>query len=154
MDIWVAITLIVFGLIFLVLEIFVFPGIGISGIVGIISLIAGVLISFKISTNYGMLASVSSLAIAGFALWFSVKSKAFSKMFLSQEIDGKVNLNHLSEVTVEQEGISISRIAPMGKARFNDYYCEVTSWEGFIDEHTPIKIVKIDNNTIFVTPKI
>ncbi len=152
MDIWVAITLVIFGLLFLVLEVFVFPGVGISGIVGVLALGAGVIIAFKIDTLLGVITLFGALIGASIMVWLSIKYHAFSKMFLSKSIDSKVDVNHATELKVGEVGISISRLAPMGKARFNNMYSEVSSWTGFIDQNVPIEIVKINDNTIFVSP--
>ena len=152
MDIWVAIALVLFGLLFLVLEVFVFPGIGISGIVGILALGAGVIMAFKINTNLGYLTLTGALVGASLMVWLSIKYNAFSTMFLSKSIDSKVRVNHIAELKVGDKGKTISRLAPMGKVRFGEYYSEVSSWDGFVDEQTDVEIVKIDNNTIFVSP--
>lgn len=151
MDIWLAILLISFGLIFLVLEIFVFPGIGISGIIGLISLGIGVYISFRLSTNLGVIMLTSSLVGTSILVYLSVKLDVFSKFSLAKNIDSKVDVNYFSELSLDDEGITISRLAPMGKARFGSKYLEVSSFEGFIEENTPIKISKLSDHTIFVS---
>jgi len=152
MDIWVALTLIFFGLLFLVLEVFVFPGVGVSGIVGILALGAGVFIAFKINTFTGMTTLSGTLISSSILVWLSMKYNAFSKMFLSKSIDNKIEVNHLADLKQGDTGKTISRLAPMGKARFGNMYSEVTSWDGFIDEDTDVSIVKINDNTIFVSP--
>ena len=152
MDIWVAVTLVLFGLLFLVLEVFIFPGVGISGIVGILALGIGVFMAFKIDTYAGIATLTGALIGSSIMVWLSIKYDAFSKMFLSQNIDSKVRVNHIAELKIGDEGVTVSRLAPMGKVRFGNMYSEVSSWEGFVDEKTDVKIVKIDNNTIFVSP--
>ena len=152
MDIWVAITLVIFGLLFLVLEVFIFPGVGISGLVGILSLGAGVFMAFKIDTFTGIITLTVALLGSSIMVWLSMKYNVFSKMFLSKSIDSKIQVNHLAELKEGDHGQTVSRLAPMGKVRFGNLYSEVTSWDGFIDEHTDVTIVKINDNTIFVSP--
>jgi len=152
MDIWVAILLVVFGLLFLVLEVFVFPGVGVSGLVGIIALSVGVYIAFQLNFETGLTVLGGSVVGTSVMIYLSVKYDSFSMMSLNTEINSKVDVNHLSELKVGDTGTTISRLAPMGKARFEEMYAEVSSWDGFIDENTPIKIEKIKDNTIFVSP--
>jgi membrane-bound ClpP family serine protease len=154
MDIWVALLLVSFGLLFLVLEVFVFPGVGISGLVGILALGAGVTMAFMQDTYLGMLTLGGSLIGTSILIYLSIKFDTFSIMSLSTQIDSKVQVNHLKELKVNDEGVTISRLAPMGKARFGNMYSEVSSWNGYVEENTPIKIEKIKDNTIFVTSLI
>lgn len=154
MDIWIAVVLVVFGIIFLLLEIFVFPGIGVTGIVGTISLIAGVIIAFNQGTEMGMYTLGGVMLSVGVLIYVSVKTDTMSRMALLKNIDSKVEMNEMSKLQVGEEGITVSRLAPMGKARFGNVYTEVSSWEGFIDENTPIRIEKFIDNTIFVSPII
>jgi membrane-bound ClpP family serine protease len=144
--------LVSFGLIFLVLEVFVFPGVGLSGALGIVSLTAGVIIAFKLDTYLGLFTLGGSLVGTTILVYFSIKYDTFSIMSLTTNIDSKVDVNHLGELQVHDEGISISRLAPMGKAQFKNLYSEVSSQEGFIEENTPIFISNIKNNTIYVSP--
>ena len=154
MDIWVALLLVSFGLLFLVMEVFVFPGVGISGLVGILALGAGVTMAFMQDTYLGMLTLGGSLIGTSILIYLSIKFDTFSIMSLATQIDSKVQVNHLKELNINDEGVSISRLAPMGKARFGNMYSEVSSWNGYIEENTPIKIEKIKDNTIFVTSLI
>ena len=151
MDIWVAITLIIFGLIFLLLELFIFPGVGVSGILGIASVISGIVIAFYLDTTIGYLALLGSGIGVGLAAYLAFKFDSLSLMALKKEIKSKVNSNHLTDLKVHDEGISISRLSPMGKAQFSDFMVEVHSYNGFIDENTKIRIEQIKDNTIFVT---
>ena len=151
MDIWVALILIAFGLLFLVLEVFVFPGFGVSGVVGLLALGAGVIIAFQINFTVGMYTLGGTLVGTIILIYLSIRFDTLSKIALLKNIDSKVDVNHLSDVKLNEEGVSVSRITPMGKARFGNYYVEVSAWSGFIEENQPIKIIKISNNTIYVS---
>ena len=151
MDIWVAILLIVFGLIFLLLEFFVFPGVGISGLLGVISLVSGIVIAFYLNTFTGYVAFLGSGIAVGILTYIAYKFDTLSMMSLKREIKSKVAVNHLEDLKVNDEGVTISRLAPMGKAQFSNYLVEVQSYDGFVDENTKIRIELIKDNTIFVT---
>lgn len=154
MDIWVAVILLVFGVIFLLLEIFVFPGLGVTGVVGLISLILGVIIAFNQSTEAGMYTLGGVLVSVSVLIYISIKTDTLSTMALSKNIDSKVEMNEMTKLKIGEEGVTVSRLAPMGKARFGNVYSEVSSWEGYIEENTPVRIEKFIDNTIFVSPII
>jgi membrane-bound ClpP family serine protease len=151
MDIWVALVLVIFGLIFLVLEVFIFPGVGISGIVGFIALTAGVVMAFMLDTHLGVYMLIGAAVGSSILAYLAVKFDTFSLMALKRQIDSKVEVNHLKDLKLNDLGTTISRLAPMGKAQFGAFMVEVSSYDGFIDENSPIKIEKIKDNTIFVT---
>jgi membrane-bound ClpP family serine protease len=73
-------------------------------------------------------------------------------MFLSKEITSTVDENHNIGFKIGEQGNTISRLAPMGKARFADKYVEVSSWDGFVDPNVAVEIVQIIDNTIYVSP--
>ena len=43
-------------------------------------------------------------------------------------------------------------LAPMGAARFGDNVVEVKALEGMLDPGTPVKVVLIEDNKIYVRP--
>jgi membrane-bound ClpP family serine protease len=71
---------------------------------------------------------------------------------LETEIDSKVNVPD-TNLAVGMEGQSISRLAPAGKAVFNNTTEEVFSQQDFIDENQQVVITKIEGNKIIVKLK-
>lgn len=55
-------------------------------------------------------------------------------------------------LSVGDRGITVTRLAPMGTARFNDETAEVTALEGMTDPGVEVEVVLIDDNKIFVRP--
>ncbi|MCC8142562.1 MAG: NfeD family protein [Tannerellaceae bacterium] len=51
------------------------------------------------------------------------------------------------------EGITLSRLAPIGKATINGIVVEAKSEEGFIDEEVPLVVVHVDGYNVIVTEK-
>ena len=129
-----------------------FPGIGISGIVGILALGAGVFWAFKVDTYVGVSVMAGSLVITSIFVWLSIKYDVFSAMFLSKEITSTIDKNGSDQLQIGEKGVTTSRLAPMGKARFAEKYVEVTSWDGFVDSNVTVEIIQINDNTIYVSP--
>lgn len=151
---WVIIiTIILIGIIGLVLEFLVIPG-GIVGIVSGLIIAGGIGLSYYhfgvTAGNITLVATVVAI-LAGIVLL--LRSRTWKKLMLNTQIDSKVNEIDSAKIAVGQEGVSVSRLAPGGKALFNGEIVEVSSSRDFIDENCPIIISKIEGNKITVKLK-
>ncbi|HPE39593.1 MAG TPA: NfeD family protein [Bacteroidales bacterium] len=148
----VIIFLILIGVLALVLELFALPG-AIVGIVGSLFIIAGVVLSY---IQYGALAGNLTLLATGLLIIVTVvlflRSKTWKKITLTTQIDGKMNIQP-SSLQEGMEGVTISRLAPSGKAIINNEMIEVFSSLDFIDQNMPIVITKIEGSKIIVKLK-
>ncbi len=150
----VVVTLILIGLAFLLLEILVIPGTGVAGIVGFIVLGIGVWQGYSYygdTTGHWILGGTILGTVA--VLAYSLRAKTWRRVALNSEIDSRVNL--IDEVNLKRgdEGKTVSRLAPSGKAMFNNEFCEVHTFGAFIDPGKAIIIEKIEDHKIFVKPK-
>jgi len=146
----VIIPLIIFGLLLVLLEIFILPGM-VAGIIGGLLVVLGVYQSYA---SYGVLAGTitlfSTIAIFVVAMILFFKSGTWKKVALSEVIDGKMNTID-SIIQPGDKGKTISRLAPMGKAFINNEYYEVSTNSEFVDENEDIVVIKIEGNKIFVS---
>ncbi len=152
---WILIlTIIVIGLALLLLEILVVPGTTIVGLVGLAMLAFGVLSTYtSFGTTAGTLVLIGTLVFSVTALVLALKSETWKKAMLGSEMNGRVNTIEENKVQAGDEGITISRLNPMGKALINEEYYEVTSRDNLIDQNTPIVVSKVDGNKIIVKSK-
>jgi membrane-bound ClpP family serine protease len=149
----IAILLIV-GFLFLLLEILVLPGTGISGIIGLALIAIGTWQAFAIyGVKAGVFTLIGSLVLSVLSLSIALKSGTWNKASLSSRIDSRVNVVETDKVKVGDFGKTISRLAPMGKAMINGLYWEVRSNGTLIDEGSEIEVIKIENNRIIVKLK-
>jgi len=150
----VVVTLILIGMAFLLLEILVIPGTGVAGIIGFIVIGIGV---WQAYTYYGAFTGHWVLAgtIAGtvLVLAYSLRAKTWRRIALKSEIGSRVNLINEDKLKTGDEGKSISRLAPGGKALIKGEYVEVRTMGEFIDQDEEIIIEKIEDHKIFVKPK-
>ena len=147
------ILLILLGLLLLLIEFAVIPGITIAGIGGFLMLIGSVYIAFKEYGNFaGFITLIVVLIAAPAIIYYFFKSKQGKKMILESSIDGKVETINEEKLKVGDIGKSIGRLAPTGKVKVNGEVVEAQSTGSFIDHQTEIKIVKILTNKIIVEP--
>ena len=83
---------------------------------------------------------------------FFFRYKTWKPLMLKTEIDSKVNVLD-QNITVGMEGKTVSRLAPAGKAIFENIMEEVFSQNDFIDENQQVVITKIEGNKIIVKLK-
>ncbi|MFU8844287.1 MAG: NfeD family protein [Bacteroidales bacterium] len=149
----IAILLIV-GFLFLLIEILVLPGTGISGIIGLALIAIGIWQAFAVyGVKAGTITLVVSVVLSVVSLSIALKSDTWKRASLSSRIDSRVNEVETDKVKVGDSGKTISRLAPMGKALINGIYWEVRSNGSLIDEGSEIEVIKIENNRIIVKLK-
>lgn len=153
--IWlVVLSLIVVGIIFLLLEILVVPGATVVGLFGVGLVIAGIVVSFNhYGVETGVITLVGALVISLVAIGVALRSNTWKKAMHSSVLEGRVNVVGADKVVKGDEGLSITRLNPMGKALIKDEYYEVRSKDNLIPENTPIVVVKVEGNKIIVKPK-
>jgi membrane-bound ClpP family serine protease len=153
--IWVIVlSLIVVGIVFLLLEILVVPGTTLVGLLGLAMLIAGVVVSFNhYGTQVGVMTLIGALIFSLVSIALALKSNTWKKAMLGAELDGRVNIVDVEKVAAGDEGVTVTRLNPMGKALIRENYYEVSSKDNLLGENTPIVVVKVDGNKIIVKPK-
>jgi len=146
----IILVLIALGVIFILLELLVVPGTTFIGVIGLVALILGVYQTFAIyGTGWGIIALVGTSLFSIAMLVLSLRSKTWTKAMLATSIDSKID-QVKENVKIGDEGISISRLTPMGTARFGNHFIEVSTFGDFLDPETEIRIVDIKNNRILV----
>ena len=147
------ISLIVFGLLAVVLDFLFIPG-GVVAIIGALMEIAGVSLAYAGHGSVaGTITLVITLAVSALVIVLSLNSKTWKKCALDTSIESKANDFNAQNVHVGAEGMTISRLAPSGKAIFNGETVEVASEHGLIDENREVVVVKVEGNKIFVKLK-
>lgn len=147
-------VLILIGLLFIVLEILVIPGQGVLGILGLIVMGIGIwqtYLSFGATSGHIVLAS--SFVVSVLSLIISLRSNTWKRLMLKTEVEGRVNVMDENKLKVGDVGKSVSRLAPAGKAIFNNEFYEVHTHGDFIDPQNAIEIIHIDHNKIIVKQK-
>ena len=154
MSILAIILLIVLGILLFVVEFLLIPGVTIAGIGGAILMGVAVYMSYKTHGNtvgnYTLTATLI-LTIGGFA--YALRAKTWKRLALKKDIDGKVEVGLENDtVKVGDRGESITRMAPVGKVLINGLVVEGKSQRGFLDQHTPVEVIKVLNTQVIIKP--
>lgn len=152
MDILIILLLIFLGVVLLLIEFTILPGISIAGIGGTLLFAYSIYLAFN---TYGPLAGFLTLGfvviVAPLLVVFVFKGKAGKKMVLSTTITGIANQID-DKIKVGDMGVTIGRLAPMGKIRVNGEVVEVRSTGAYIDPGESVRIIEIEKSQITVEP--
>jgi|SRR5688572_6330 len=147
------IGLIVLGIILLVLEILVLPGM-IAGIIGGIFLLTGVIWMYSAEGNTaGHITLVSTFLLTFIAIYWSLKSRAWTRFGLKSTIDSRVNDVGLLLLKEGDEGRTLSALRPSGTIEVADRRVEAQSSGEMIDVGTKVIITKVLPNKVIVKIK-
>ncbi|MBC8321411.1 MAG: hypothetical protein H8E34_11895 [Bacteroidetes bacterium] len=147
----VIVILILVGILMMILEIIVIPGSGVAGILGFVLMAIGIWLAYSrqgVEAGHITLGVTAAVNIIGLIL--TLRSKTWKKAMLNTVNTGKVNEIKSGELKVGEVGTTISRCAPMGKAKFNNTFYEVSTLSEFIDQEQKIEIIRITGNKIFI----
>ena len=145
------ITLILVGLVLIFAEILLVPGVGVAGILGLLSMGGSCFYAFYEFGNVTgyIVTAVNVVLIVALSIWV-LRAKTWKRMSLETSIDSKAVETSL--LAVGDRGKTLTRLAPMGSARFGDFVVEVKAVEGMLDPNIEVEVVLIEDNRIYVKP--
>lgn len=150
----IIIILAVLALVLGLIEIFIIPGFGFTGITAIVcAVIDAVLIYNEYGLYWALAAVLAATVFICLLLWYVAKSRSLDKVALHATISSTSATEAQLSVKVGEEGIALTRLALVGNAKFGDKNVEVKSSGAFINPDTPIRVIKVDEATIIVEKK-
>lgn len=151
MDITLVIVFMLLGIIFFLLEIFFLPGISVGGVAGVLFVGASIWYAFShLGATAGMITIGGGVVAMGLAIWAFLRSRALDKMSLNTQLEGKVDALNGIALSVGDKGVTVSRLAPIGKVRFGTEVVESKSLDGFIDQAVEVEIVEVSTFGVLV----
>ncbi len=165
------IALFIAGIILILLELFVIPGFGVTGILGIICLVCGLAFSmvandyfnFSISEP-GMLFNsfllvIASMFVATIVMVIFGKSllntRAFKRLVLQDEQRSEQGYtsSRKDSAMVGREGVAKTVLRPSGKVEIDGKWYDAVALDGFIDIGEAVYVEKHENYNLFVRKK-
>ncbi len=146
------ISLIIIGVLLLLVEMLIIPGIGVAGFIGLGSLIGACLIAFSQLGNLGgSIVTLITVCLVAGMLIYALRGKTWKRLSLSESIDSSA-IPKEGKVKVGDRGKTITRLSPSGNAAFRENTYEVKSLDNMIEPGTDVEVVMIEDNKIFVKP--
>ncbi|MDR3194073.1 MAG: hypothetical protein LBT76_02110 [Tannerella sp.] len=134
----------------LLLEIFLLPGITVAGVGGALFAAAGIFFAYSLSPAAGHVTLASSAVIFGGLFFRLLRANSFRRVALHTNVEATLTSTHDLGLRAGDRGVTLSRLAPIGKARFGLITVEAKAQETFIDEQMPVSIVQINGHNVTV----
>lgn len=151
METLIIIVLIIAGLLLFATEVFLISGTSVAGIASAASLLYAIYYAFDTAgTQTGFITLIIViLGIISITIWF-MRSKTVDRLSLKKTLDYRPDPLKGINIQIGDTGISLTRLTLIGNAEINGHILEVQSADGFIDEKTPIEVIRINESTIYV----
>lgn len=145
--------LILLGVILFLMEVLVIPGLGFAGIGSFVLIAVGVFLSYQHYGNeVGNYTLIGSLLFFVGMTFYALRAKTWKRLTLESAIDSRVNVLAKEEIIAGDEGVAVSRLAPMGKVMIKNKVYEGKSLGEYITENTPIVVIKVNESNVIVKP--
>lgn len=146
------ITLILVGIVLILAEILLIPGVGVAGILGLLSLGGSCWYAFYEFGNMtgGIVTGIVALLIVLTTIYV-LRAKTWKRMSLETNIDSKAVEDDSAYVSLGLRGVAVTRLAPMGVVRFGEKAVEVKAVEGIIDAGSEVEVMMIEDHKIYVS---
>ncbi len=147
------ILLVITGILLIMLEILVIPGVTVAGLSGLALMGTGVYISYsKFGIATGNWVLFTTLLISVLIVLWALRGKTWKRFSLNTEISENVETFSEDAIKVGDKGITITRLNPMGKVRVNEIEVEARCPDNFVDPQVEIEVTKVTKAYIFVKP--
>lgn len=158
---WEPLLILMAGIVLLCVEMFVLPGFGVAGILGLLAIIAGVVVALGGPTPgagdaaLAMFAVVSALTLLGVATWAVVASRRGGyKALFGGTLDREGG--YLAAVPRPEleglQGVALTDLRPAGTAEVAGERLDVVSDGGWIDAGTPVRVLHAEGYRHVVQP--
>ncbi len=150
---WLLIVALVFavGLLLLAVEIFILPGFGVVGVMGVAALVGAVgLAWWKLGAAEGASAFGLAILAVGGLLWYLPRSAAGKALVLNEVQSGTASQR--ADVEVGAEGTAATPLRPSGIVQFAHRELDVVSEGYFVDAGSRVRVVRVEGARIYVEP--
>jgi membrane-bound ClpP family serine protease len=153
MDWLLVAVLLIFGALFVAVEILLIPGTTLVGLVGFILLTVGIWLGYRdlgSTTGHVMLASV--VALVAVVVWIGLRPKNINRFALTDKNTYHVHdVRRPDEVFPGQVGQALSAMRPAGTVLFGQERREATTRGEFVAAGAAVRVLGIEQNRIVVT---
>lgn len=151
----------VIGLALIVLEVFVIPGFGVAGILGLVFMFGSVFYVFFMNTNDVNIAllwlSISVIltsVLAVIATVFLPKTTPFQKFALGTVMSTEQGYHSAGDEDFQsylgKTGVALTPLRPAGTARIDNKRLDVVTVGDFIPKNTPVKVLEVEGSKVSV----
>ena len=152
MTMFYIVLLIFFGLLFLVAELVLLPGVSIGAILALVCYGSSIYLAFRdLGPVAGSVVVLVILVLSLIATVVSLRAKTWQRFSLKQKINSS-SMPTLpeQELSVGARGTTLSRLSPMGKIEVKGRTYEAKSLGAYVDPRKEIEVVGFENFSVIV----
>lgn len=150
----VIILLILIGIILILLELFIIPGITFAGIAGFIFTTAGIYMAYAtLGKSGGHLTLGVSLLFFVLVLVIVLRTGTWNKLMLTTEVSSTIEPIAKDVINEGDTGKTVTRLNPVGKVKVNSTTIEARCPGQYVEPGTEVEVVKVFKNYIVVKLK-
>jgi membrane-bound serine protease (ClpP class) len=146
---WTPLLMVAAGILLLAVEVFVIPGFGWSGVLGLLALIGGFILAVSpgpadAALTFGIV--ISSLTLMGIALWHvATRMRAGHPLLggMLRRDDGYIAALPRPELE-GLDGIALTDLRPAGTAQVGDERLDVVSESGWVPAGSPVRVLRAE----------
>ena len=147
MTMFYIVLLIFFGLLFLVAELVLLPGVSIGAILALVCYGSSIYLAFRdLGPVAGSVVVLVILVLSLIATVVSLRAKTWQRFSLKQKINSLPD----QELSVGDRGTTLSRLSPMGKIEVKGRTYEAKSLGAYVDPRKEIEVVGFENFSVIV----
>ena len=147
------ILLIVLGLLFLVAEIVLLPGVSDGALLALGCDGSATYLAFRYhDTPTGIVVVVLIVILSHVATILSLRAKTWQRFSLRQKIDSSSMPSPQTRLRVGERGVTLSRLSPMGRVEIGGELYEAKSLDAYVDPRTEVEVVGFENFSVIVKP--
>jgi len=147
------IVLILIGIFLFLVEFLLVPGVTVAGIAGFILLVGAVYFGYNsLGTPEGHYVLAGTVILSLIVIGYALRARTWKRLMLDSTISGKVSSYEEEKVKVGDEGVTVTRLNPMGKVLINGEFLEARSTGAYIEQKKKIKVVNLRDYQVTVEP--
>ena len=152
MEMFYIVLLVFFGLLFLVAELVLLPGVSIGAVLALVCYGSSVYLAFRdFGPVTGTVVILVILVLSVIATVVSLRAKTWQRFSLKQEIrSSSMPVIPAEELQVGDRGVPLSRLSPMGKVEIGGLSYEAKSQGAYVDQQRDVEVVGFENFSVIV----
>lgn len=152
MDLLYIVLLILFGLLFLVVELLLLPGVSVGALLALGCGGTAVWLGFRTYGTWGGAAVLTVVLVLGLAaVAVSLRSRTWRRFALDQQIrSSSTPVEPSGRLRPGDRGRTLSRLAPMGKVEFPEGIFEAKTLGSYVDPQQEVEVVGFENFSVIV----
>jgi membrane-bound serine protease (ClpP class) len=155
---WVAILVLILGVLSLLLEVLVFPGFGVSGLAGVLLVGWGIILlstDALQSLQALVIGLIVTIALFVWGIRLGYKRKLWHKLSLPdrQAHDkGYSSVRPELQELLHKRGVTVTPLRPAGMVEIDGKRIDVVSEGGYIAPETTVLVIKVEGPRVVVKP--